>query len=167
MSKFAGWVLMVLMAVSGVAQAGGKKTSKYERWEAVAALRPGMEIDVLSGDEAGAEPCLVSSVDDSALTCLREDPLHDTRLVFPRSAVRQVEVWDVAHGWTAVTWVRVVLGSALAGVAAACIVANPLCVLPMGVVALVLLSGPEMGPYPMPPAPPRMGWRLVYRSVTP
>jgi hypothetical protein len=92
MGKFAGWVLVVVM-MGGVAWAkGAKHVDKLARWDTVAALRPGEEIDVLTRGQAGAEECLVSSVDDGALTCLREDPANDTRLVFPRSAVREVRV---------------------------------------------------------------------------
>lgn len=170
MGKSMGWVLMMLMmAASGVAHAGGKITAhKFERWDAVEALKPGTEIDVLAGDEAGPESCLVSSVDGGSLTCLREDPAKDTRLVFPRSAVREVRVWEVAPNRHIGRWI---LAGVLLGVGVALLVeGNIVGIAVYGLVLLVAEGAQQMGPYPMPPrppAPPRLRRRLVYQRATP
>jgi hypothetical protein len=163
------WMLVIVLACGGVAHADRAKKA-LDNWDAVTALRPGTEISVLPGNQAGPDRCLMSSADDTSLTCLAENSAADVRLIFPRNAVREVRVYELDHGWGPLTWVKAVLvggGLTLAGL---CIAANPLCVLPVGVVALVIAEGPQSGPYPMPmrpPARPRLRWRLVYRGATP
>jgi hypothetical protein len=179
MGKWMGWVLMVVLASGGVAYGSGKKHGgKFARWEVVERLRPGTEIDVLAEDEAGPEPCLVSSVDDGALTCLREDPATDTRLVFPRSAVQEVRVWEVAPNRHIGLWIGMGIGFAIGGLMCAEGGAGPIVICGMLGAALVgaAVSGDlpaRPGWYPgwPAPAPPqrpqRMRWRLVYRGATP
>jgi hypothetical protein len=169
MSKLIGWVLVVAMTSGAVANAsGGKKhANKLERWDTVERLKPGTEIDVLAGDQAGAEACLVSAVDDGALTCLREDAASDTRLVFPRSEVREVRVWEVAPDRHVGRWI---LAGVLLGVGVALMVeGNIVGIAVYGLVLLGAEGAQQMGPPmpPRPPAPQRMRWRLVYRSMTP
>jgi hypothetical protein len=97
MGRFAGWVLAVVMAGCGVACASGR----HEDWKAVKRLGVGLAVEVRSAGQAGLEECRVVRVDDTALTCERErDPNADwdagsgARLVFPRSAVEGVWVWQ-------------------------------------------------------------------------
>lgn len=169
MGRRAIWMMAVVLVGGGVAHAGRAKQAPIE-WDAVTALQPGVEINVLPGNQAGPDRCLMSSADDAALTCLVENSPEDVRLVFPRSAVREVWVYELDHSWGPGTWVKAVLvgvGLTLAGL---CIAANPLCILPASIVALVIAEGPQAGPYPMgmrPPPPPRFRRRLVYQSATP
>jgi hypothetical protein len=163
------WMLIVVFMCGGIAHAGPAKKAPHS-WDAVTALQPGVEISVLPGNQAGPDRCLMSSADDATLTCLAEDSSADVRLVFPRSAVREVWVYELDHGWGKLTWVKAVLVGAGLTLAGLCIAANPLCLLPAGVVALVIAEGPRAGPYPMPmrpPAPPRLRRRLVYQTATP
>lgn len=168
MGKFVVWVLVVWMA-GGVALA--KKPMALDHWDAVEALRPGEEIDVLSGSQAGPDECLMSSVDDSTLTCLAEDFGRDTRLVFPRSAVRDVWVIEAAPNRHIAAWVGIAVLTGL-GIAL-CVEAGPAGALILALIAVpVVTVAEETPPWPValpPPMPrmPRMRRRLVYQCVTP
>lgn len=178
MGKSWGWVLMVAMLNGGVAHAGSKHVDKLARWEVVERLRPGTEIDVLAGDEAGPEPCLVSAVDDGALTCLREDPARDTRLVFPRSAVREVRVWEVAPHRHIGLWIGMGIGFAMGGLM--CAEGGAGAIFVCGSLGAGLIGAAVSGDLPARPGwysgwptparpqrPQRMRWRLMYRGATP
>jgi hypothetical protein len=112
--------LLGLFAVCGVAHgADGKKQSgKLSRWSAVVALQQGALIEVLPEHQAGPDSCRISSVDDSSLTCLPEGAVSDVRLVFSRSAVRDVWVIEPAKNLHIGRWIMVGIGVAL--VVAAC-----------------------------------------------
>jgi hypothetical protein len=93
MRGVAGWAWMIWLGGCGVAFAGGR----HEHWKAVKELAPGKLVEVQREGQAGPDACRVVSADDSALTCeVEEDPDSDwdslagARLVFPRSAVRNV-----------------------------------------------------------------------------
>jgi len=118
----------------------------------------------LPQNQAGPDACWLTSVDDAALTCVVG---NGTRLVYPRAAVRDVWVIEPTHGWDARTWIKAGFGLAGIGLGVACIVANPMCAVPFGAVALWWLERSTF-PGPVgPPRPQRMRRRLVYRSSTP
>jgi hypothetical protein len=172
MGKVLAWVLVLAMAGGGVANASGKKpASKLAAWDALQRLQPGSEIDVLAVDSAGPERCLVSSVDDGALTCLREYPANHARLVFPRGAVLEVRLRELAPNRHIGLWIAAIVSVGLE--VAACVGSGVL----GGVVVGAMISvgwGVALNPLPQPfwlppppPPQPRMRWRLVYRSMTP
>ncbi len=167
---------MVLFGLAGSSMARADvrhKTAKVERWEQVERLQPGKEINVLAGARSAPDLCLVASVDDSALTCVAEDVAAETRLVFPRSAVRDVWVIEEAPDRHVGLWIGLALSAALeiwacvAGGAIGGLVAGGLLGIAWGAV-----EDPRPGPiwYPQPPRPPRSPkmpeWRrrLVYRA---
>lgn len=110
MVKVASWVLVVLLVMCGVAQ-GKQAASKLQRWSAVEALPQDTLIEVLTEHQAGPESCRISSVDDNSLTCLPEGMESEARLIFPRSAVRDVWVVEQAHDGH--IWISAVIGFAL------------------------------------------------------
>jgi len=163
MVKGTCWMLVVL-AGCGIAQAApGGKSAGRDRWDAVEALKPGMEIDFLAGNEAGPELCLVSSVNDSTLTCLSESSVRDIRLVFPRAAVQEVRVIELAHERHIGRWIRVGIETAffiaecIGGGAVGAIVAGLLIVSVEGAISMT----------PTLPSPPRFHPRLIYRTAGP
>ena len=155
------WMLAFLVAVCGVAHA----KPYLDRWDAVQALPAGAEINVLADDSAVPDLCHVSKVAADTLTCLAEDARADVRLVYPRSAVREVWVFGPAHGWNTWTWIKAGLVAAVVGLAAFCVVANPLCLLLFGAGAMAILS---QSPFPTPPPrSPRWRRHLLYRAFLP
>jgi hypothetical protein len=93
MGRNAGFALLILLACSELAHAGGK----HENWKAVERLGHGVPVEVQLQGEAGTDSCLVVSADNNALTCVRDkdpdvdwDAASGARLVFPRSAVQNV-----------------------------------------------------------------------------
>jgi hypothetical protein len=172
MRRFAGWVIVVLMAGSGAALAAN---TKHQDWAAVEKLEADTEVLVQPQGQTWPDQCRLLSADDSSLTCERErDPDADWRgtprgrLVFPRSAVRHVWVWEEAPNRHIALWIAVALS---AGVEIAALV----CGGPAGglVVGLILAGGwtaaatmppvPYYRPYPLPPPGPRMRRRLIYQ----
>ena len=168
MGRFVAMVLAAVLAGGGVAQAKeAKRAGGSGSWDAMATLKPGTQIDVLAADEAGPEACLVSAVDDGALTCLKEDPANDTRLVFPRSAVREVRMWEVAPERHVGRWI---LAGVVLGVGVALMVEGNIVGIAVYGVFLGTAEIMQMGPFrtpPRSPAPKRMRRRLVYRGATP
>ncbi len=171
MGKFAGWVI-IAMVCGGVAHAsGGKRGDKLTRWDAVQGLTPGTEINVLSGNQAGPDLCLVSSVDENTLTCLAEYSASDVRLVFPRDLVRDVWVFELAPDRHIGLWIGLGIGFFLGG--AMCAELGPGAFFFCGAIGTsIVASAATMGPGPLglgypglrpPPPPPRMRHRLVYR----
>ena len=176
MVRFAVLAMLLLgVAGSGVMRADVQhKTAKVERWEQVETLKPGQEINVLAGTRSAPDLCLVASVDDNALTCLAEDVPSETRLVYPRSAVRDVWVIEEAPNRHVGLWIGIALSVALE--AAACVSGGEAGGLAMGAilaVAWAAVEDPRPGPiwFPRPPGPPRSmktpQWRrrLVYRAA--
>lgn len=171
MGKFVGWVL-VAMVCGGVADAsGGKRVDKFARWDAVEGLPPGTEINVLSGNQAGPDLCLVSAVDATTLTCLAEYSANDVRLVFPRDSVRDVWVIEPWRDRHIGLWLGIGLGFFLGG--AMCAELGPGGFFFCGAIgASMIASAATMGPGPLwlsypgfrpSPRAPRMRHRLVYR----
>ena len=178
MGRAVSLVLAVLMAGCATAHAadgaqaadGAKKPPKVERWERVERLQPGAEINVLAGNQSAPDLCLVASADDLALTCLAEDAPPGTRLVFPRSAVRDVWVIDEAPERHVGLWIGIALSAALeiwAAVAGGGGGAVLMAVLLGG--AWAAAEDPRPGPFWFPPPPrrptmPQWRRRLVYRA---
>jgi uncharacterized protein YcfJ len=184
MGRLAGLVLVAAMAGSGVAWAAGgtknggaKRAAKIEHWDVVQALKPGAEVNVLSGNQAGPDRCLVSAVDENTLTCLAEDAARDTRLVFPRGAVRDVWVLEEVPERHIGRWIGVTIGFVLGGLM--CAEAGPGGFFLCGALGAVVVGGAMMTePWPMrygypglgypgpigPPRPPQMRRRLVYQA---
>ncbi|HEX9199812.1 MAG TPA: hypothetical protein VF865_09660 [Acidobacteriaceae bacterium] len=175
MRRFAGWVLAVLMAVSGVALAADKK---HEDWAAVKKLDVDTDLLVQGQGQRWPDRCRLISADDNSLTCERVlDPdadwrgLPTGRVVFPKSAVRHVWVWEQAPNRHIGLWIAVAV-TAAAEIAA--LVAGG----PGGglIVGLFLVAGwsaattpssPWFQP-PYSPPGPRMRKRLIYQvPVTP
>jgi hypothetical protein len=116
MVKGASWTLLVLLAVCGVAHGADAQehASKLSQWSSVGALPQSTLIEVLTEHHAGPDSCRISSVDDNSLTCSPEGAESDARLVFPRSAVRDVWVIEPAHDRH--IWICVAIGFALGAV---------------------------------------------------
>jgi hypothetical protein len=64
--------------------------------------------------QAGPDSCRISSVDDNSLTCFPEGAESDARLIFPRSAAR--DVWVVEPAYDRHIWIRVAIGFAVGAV---------------------------------------------------
>ena len=184
MGRFAGWLLVVVMAGGGVAQASGR----HEKWRAVEDLAPGVPVAVAQ-EHGPTEDCRVVAVDDAALTCERDpDPNVDwgpgakARVVFPRATVRAVWVWEPVPERHIGLWIAGAVGFALGG--AVCSVAGPGAIVGCGALGALLAvafveaavtAGPRpypgvwmpFPPTPRPPSYPRQReWRrkLWYRA---
>jgi hypothetical protein len=115
MVKVASWTLLALLAACGVAHGvDAKKQGKPSQWSSVEALPQDTLIEVLPEHQPGPDSCRISSVDDNSLTCFSEGAESDARLVFPRSAVRDVWVVEPAHDRH--IWIRVAIGFAVGAV---------------------------------------------------
>jgi uncharacterized protein YcfJ len=171
MRSVLGVALLLLTVCGGVAY-GARTQESLDRWDAVESLMPGAEINVLSGNQAGPDVCVVSSVDENALTCLAENPAADTRLVFPRGAVRDVWVFEQGRERHIGAWIGVGIGFVVGG--ALCVEGGPGAFFVCGslgagfmggLITEQLRPGPFGYPGPMrPPRPPRWRRRLVYRA---
>jgi hypothetical protein len=168
-----GWVLAVVLAGGGVAQAGGR----HQQWKAVKRLGVGVAVEVRSAGQAGAEECRVVRVDDTALTCERErDPNADwdagsgARLVFPRSTVEGVWVWQDASDRRVLAG----LGFGFAIGALVCAEGGPatafICAGIGALMGAAIALGPPTGPRWYPPGVPRavlrreMARKLIYQA---
>ena len=165
MNRVSGWALLLLMLQCGVACA----KPPVNRWDAVEGLKPGDEINVLSGNEAGPELCEVLAADENGLTCLAEN--SDVRLVFPQNAVRDVWVFEQQRDRHIGMWIGVGLGFVLGGVM--CVGGGPGAFFVCGALgagffgAMMTEPMPWQWGYPGPirPSPlPRWHRRLVYRA---
>jgi len=111
MGRFAGWVLAVVVAGGGVAQA---KEAGVEGWGAVERLRPGTKVVVeelfTPGDYRYQTPCKLVRVDDASLTC-RPEGQRNQRVIYPARQV--LTVYQVRMRVTAGSWARIVLYSGL------------------------------------------------------
>ena len=166
--KLAGWLLVALVMGCGVASAKSAKAGRSaERWETVQGLVPGTEINVFSENQARPDLCFVSTADDSELTCLVEDAARDVRLVFPRSKVRAVWVFEPAPNRHVGLWIA--LGVTAALEIAACVIGGaPGCLAMGAVMAGIWAAAVTPSPWsiwmpPPPPRPQRMRRRLVYQ----
>jgi hypothetical protein len=165
MRRLVSWVL--LMAFSGVAHASGG----HEKWDSVEKLAVGTQVLVQAGAQRMAEFCEIVQVDDAFLTCDRvKDPdtnwtlASGARLMFARSGVKNVWAWEPANRWDAMAWTKLIVGGAAVGLGIACIAVNPLCVVPVAVVAGVTISESLYPTLPQRPRPRNMRRRLVYRA---
>ena len=160
-----GFVLVVGLLATGGGVAYGS-TGKHERWEAVRALSAGALVAVLPQDQAGSDECRISSVDDSALTCVAEGSASGVRLVFPRSALSGVWVVEPAPERHIARWIAVGVSAGL--IAAASVGGG---VIGGGIVGIAVALGwivwyEDSNPT-APPKPPQMRQRLVYRAAAP
>ena len=175
MGRFAVGVLAVTLAGGGMAQA----SARHEQWKAVKRLGVGVAVEIQSDGQAGGEQCRVVRVDDTALTCEREkNPDVDwnagsgARLVFPRSAVKGVWIWEDAsdrrllRGLGFGFAIGALVGAA-GGPAAAFICAG----IGSLIGAAAATSAEPTGPWWVPPGTPRtrrpgeMVRKLVYRAA--
>ena len=171
MDKFTVLVLLVILLGCGLARGQDKK---HEDWAAVERLVPDTMLLVQSGRQITPEACRMLSADDATLTCQRQrdpeanwDASSNARLVFPRSAVRNVSVWERAPNRHILLWIGVGVTAGLE--IAALVTGGPA----GGYVVGMLLAGawaaamappfPFYSPYPPPPSGPRMRKRLIYR----
>jgi hypothetical protein len=163
MGRIAGFTFVILVGC-GVAfgASGGKQLGKDTSWDAVETLPVDALVRVLPEHQGGPDVCRVASIDERALTCVRENG-GDVRLVFPRDAVREVWVLGRARDRHVVKWVFVGIG---VGLGTALIVANPLV---GGAIVGSVLVGIESsqsghGMQSPPPRPPRLRWAVVYQA---
>jgi hypothetical protein len=167
MVRFAGWILVAVMAGVGVAHA-----SRHEQWNAVERLGVDIPVEVRSVGQAGVEECRVVRVDDAALTCQREpDPNADwgpgdnARLVFPRETVQGVWVMVTGEPWSVGKWIAVgasvaiIVLDSVGGGAFGAFIAGTVVAMAWFVCEITIPSSP--------PRPKRMHRQLVYRSATP
>ena len=159
---------MVLLVACGVAHgAQGQPVGGRDRWDGVQGLRVNTLIEVLPEGQAGPDLCRVSSIDDGVLMCVPEQSKNRVgngmRLVFPRSALRDVWVIEPERelhiGW----WIRI--GIEVALFVAACVGSGVL----GGVVVGAIVFGVEeaIAENPIPPGPLRLHRRLIYRASVP
>lgn len=161
MGRDVGLGLVVLLMTCGVAygaqgQAGGGR----DRWDAVEGLPLGALIEVLPEGQAGPDLCRVSSVEDSALTCIPEGSMNGVRLVFPQSALLDVwliQPWRERH---IARWIWI--GIEVALFVDACVMAGALGAVGAGI--FVLGAEVAHAENPMPRRPPRLHRRLIYRA---
>ena len=168
MRRVAAWVL--LLAMGGVAHASGK----HERWEALEGLDPYALVQVRQTGWAGPDRCRVESVTEAALTCIAEGAEQGKRLVYPREAVREVEVWEEAPNRHIGIWIGLGIGFALGGTVCAAGGPGPFfACAALGAAIGVGVAASADGPvpfgvwWPAPPPPPkrhRMRWGVVYRA---
>jgi hypothetical protein len=107
MRGFAGWILAVVVALAGAAQAKGPKGAGG--WGAVERLKSGTKVVVqelgVAGDYRYQVPCDVVRVDDASLICRPEDELNRI-IVYPIGRV--LTVYRVKMRVTAGSWARIV-----------------------------------------------------------
>jgi hypothetical protein len=158
-------VLIVLAAGSAVAQSAGdeKPADKFARWDSVEALQAGQVVEVRSEHQAGPDVCRVSSVDDSALTCVTENRAWPVRLVFPRAALRDVWLVELARDRHIGRWIRIGIETAL--FITACVAGGVVGGSVVGVLVMSLEAAIAENPIPLRyPSAPRVHRRLVYRT---
>jgi hypothetical protein len=156
-----------------MASSSAAQSAKHQRghWQAVEGLSLGALVEVLPQNQAGPDTCRVASVDDASLTCYAEGSNSGTRLVYPRNAVREVQVWERAPDRHIGRWIAAVV---LTGLGVTLIVEGgawgALIVAAIALGALKAAETPNpwtiMLPPRMPP-PKRMHWRLLYRVPDP
>jgi hypothetical protein len=161
MGRDVGLGLVVLLMACGVAYgAQGQPGGGGDRWDAVEGLPGNALIEVLPKDQAGPDLCRVTSIDDDALTCVRDRSMNGERLVFPRSALADVWVIEPGRERHIARWIWT--GIEVALFVDACVMASVLGAVAVGI--LVLGAETAIAENPMPPRPPRMHHRLIYRA---
>ncbi|HKO18825.1 MAG TPA: hypothetical protein VJU82_08055 [Acidobacteriaceae bacterium] len=156
------WVL--LLSAGGVAQASGR----HEKWDPLRNLAQGTQVLVKAGDQPMPEFCEVVAVDDSSLTCDRVrdpeanwTPASGARLMFPRTGVKNVWVWEEDHRISVGMWIGIVLSAGLE--IAACVSGGGVgCAAMAGFLAITWATVACDPVWPQ--RPPRMRRRLVYRA---
>ena len=161
MGRGVGWGLVILLVACGVAYgAQGPPGGGHDRWDAVEALPLDALIEVLPEGQAGPDLCRVSSVEDSALTCVPEGSMNGVRLVFPQSAL--LDVWLIEPGRERHIARWIWIGIEVALFVDACVMAGALGAVAAGI--LVLGAEAANAENPMPRRPPRLHRRLIYRA---
>jgi len=123
--------------------------------------------------QAGPDRCRVESASETALTCIAQGLEQGKRLVYPREAVREVQVWEEAPNRHIAIWIGLGVGFALGG--AACAVGGPGPFFACAAIGAAIGAGVAASadgpipfgvwwPGPPPPRAPRMRWGLVYRA---
>ena len=156
-------LLMVLAIVPAHAE------GKHERWQSVEQLAPDAEILVQTQGRRGPELCHFVSADDATLTCQHDKdldtdwtPASDARLVFPRSSVEDVWLWQQGSDRHIGLWIGVALSVAFE--AWACVSAGELgAVAGLAILAGIWTAALESTPFSPPPRQPVMRRKLVYR----
>ena len=161
MGRGSGFGLMVLLVACGVAQ--GQPADGRDPWDGVQGLRVNALIEVLPEGQAGPDLCRVSSIDDRALMCVPEESMNGVRLVFPRSALREVWVIERERERHIGLWIR--LGIEVALFVAACVGSGVLGGVVVG--AIVFGVEEEIAENPIPPRPLGLHRRLIYRASVP
>jgi hypothetical protein len=159
---------MVLLVAYGVAHAAqGQPAGGRDRWDGVQGLRVNTLIEVLPEGQAGPDLCRVLSIDDRALMCVPEQSMNGVgngvRLVFPRSALREVWVIERERERHIGLWIRI--GIEVALFVAACVGSGVLGGVVVG--AIVLGVEEEIAENPIPPRPLGLHRRLIYRASVP
>ncbi|HWZ01606.1 MAG TPA: hypothetical protein VNX17_11015 [Edaphobacter sp.] len=164
MGRGLGLGLMVLLVACSVAHgAQGQPADGRDRWDGVQGLRVNALIEVLPEGQAGPDLCWVSSIDDGVLTCVLERSVNGVRLVFPRSALREVWVIEREHELHIGRWIRI--GIEVALFVAGCVGSGVLGGVIVG--GIVLGVEEEIAENPIQPRPPRFHRRLIYRASVP
>jgi len=168
MVKHVGSCLVLVLALTGLAHGAGR----HERWKTVEQLAQGKPVEVQLRGLAGVEGCRLVSVDDSALTCVREqdpdanwDAASGARLVFPRAAVADVWLMETGERHLA-RWIVAV--ATLVFVIAACAVGDVVTGLFLAGIVVVGWAVADIIAIPRPQSQGQWTRRsLIYRSATP
>jgi len=158
MGRFAGWLLVAVLAGGGVAHAEDRGPSG---WGAVERLKPGTKVVVeqllTPGDYRDQSPCWVTRVDEESLTCSPVGKRRQ-RIVYPARQV--LTVYQVRMRLTAGGWVRTVLYTG-AGLLVGCAITDDKCDYFLGAVGAVdgALFGALRGLRPK--------FTVVYRRMEP
>lgn len=158
---------LLLLMTCAVAHASGR----HENWDAVRKLLSGTLVLVQAGAQLAPEFCDVVQVDDAFLTCDRVKdpnanwtPASGARLMFPRSGVKNVWVWQADDRLSVGTWIAIGLSAALEiGVS---VTGGAVGAYVGALIVAAAWAAAETDPWRiyMPPKPPKMRRRLVYRA---
>jgi hypothetical protein len=93
--------------------------AKHDYWQVVEKLKPGEDVVVRVATQQRFEDCTLVSVDDRTLTCQRErdpnvnwDSASNARLVFPRAAIAEVWLLQVAREKHIARWIAMGVSTA-------------------------------------------------------
>jgi hypothetical protein len=159
--------LLLVLAFTGLAHGAGK----HERWKAVEQLAQGKPVEVEVQGLAGVEGCRLVSVNDRALTCVREqdpyanwDAASGARLVFPRASVRNVWLMGEASSWGVGRWIA--LGVSVGLVAAGSVGGGVIGGVVVGALVLAVWKGSyDVAQVSLSRHPPPLGRRLIYHAI--
>lgn len=131
-------------------------------WNAIAQVREGERVAVYRAGQTYPEACYFVSADDSEVTCTPVDATDGQRLVFPRTTIREIDVFRESSDLHIGLWIAA--GISIGLEAAAC-VANPLGGVMVGVMLLGGWSGwADMHAQFRPPSGPHIRRHVVYRA---